>query len=130
MMFYTVISGWLVWYFVEIMNGRFQGLMTAEVSEVFSSLFSSPGIMAVCTVESITISVLVCAVGVQKGAEKIMKILMLILFALLIVLVVKPVLLPGAELGLRYYLYPDFRRMKEIGLTECVFAAMGQAFLH
>lgn len=128
MMFYTVISGWLVWYFIEMVNGRFQGLTTIQVSEVFSSLLSSPGIMAVCTVVSITISVLVCAIGVQKGVEKITKILMLILFSLLIVLAVKSVLLPDAELGLRYYLYPDFRRMKEIGLTECIFAAMGQAF--
>lgn len=81
MMFYTVISGWLVWYFIEMVNGRFQGLTTIQVSEVFSSLLSSPGIMAVCTVVSITISVLVCAIGVQKGVEKITKILMLILFS-------------------------------------------------
>ena len=34
MMFYTVISGWLVWYFVQMAIGRFQGLATEEVNGV------------------------------------------------------------------------------------------------
>ena len=37
-------------------------------------------------------------------------------------------LLPGGEEGLRYYLYPDFNRLMEHGLSEVIFAAMGQAF--
>lgn len=128
MMFYTVISGWLIWYFVEMMKGRFQGLNTAEIAGVFSGLLQSPGIMTVYTLVAIFISVAVCAEGVQKGVEKVTKILMVLLFSLLIVLAVKSVLLPNAELGLHYYLYPDFEQVKKAGLAECIFAAMGQAF--
>lgn len=128
MMFYTVISGWLIWYFVEMAKGRFQGLSAAEVSGTFESLLDSPGTMMICTMAAIAISALVCGFGVQNGVERVTKIMMLLLFSLLIVLAVKAVLLPGAGMGLRYYLVPDFNRIKEIGLAECVFGAMGQAF--
>ena len=36
MMFYTVISGWLLYYFGEMVKGRFQGLTSSEVANVFS----------------------------------------------------------------------------------------------
>lgn len=128
MMFYTVISGWLIWYFVEMMKGRFQGITTAEVSGAFDQLLHRPGTMIVYTLISIAISVLVCSMGIQKGVERITKVMMLLLFSLLIVLAVRSLMLPNAETGLRYYLIPDFNRVKEIGLSECIFAAMGQAF--
>ena len=54
--------------------------------------------------------------------------MMSLLFCLLIVLAVRSVLLPNAEIGLRYYLYPDFGTIQKIGVPECIFAAMGQAF--
>lgn len=128
MMFYTVISGWLIWYFIEMAIGRFQGLTIFEVSEVFANLLDSPVVMVLCTSGAIAVSVGVCMLGIQKGVERITKIMMLFLFSLLIVLAVKSVLLPNAETGLRYYLLPDFGAMQEIGLSECIFAAMGQAF--
>ena len=128
MMFYTVISGWLLYYFVEMVKGRFQGLTSNEVATVFSDLLSSPITMIICSFVVIILSFAVCAIGLQKGVERVTKIMMSFLFCLLIILVVKSVMLPNAELGLRYYLYPDFGRMQEIGVRECIFAAMGQAF--
>ncbi len=128
MMFYTVITGWLLWYFVQMTKGRFQGLSTEEVSGVFGGLLEQPVTMTVYMVIAVALSFGVCALGLRKGVERVTKIMMLCLFSLLIVLAVKAVLLPGAETGLRYYLVPDFGKMKEIGLGECIFAAMGQAF--
>lgn len=49
--------------------------------------------------------------------------MMSLLFCLLIVLAVRSVLLPNAEIGLRYYLYPDFGTIQKIGVPECIFAA-------
>ena len=46
----------------------------------------------------------------------------------MIVLVVRAVTLPGAMEGLEFYLKPDLGKIKEAGLGEVVFAAMGQAF--
>lgn len=47
MMFYTVITGWLLWYFVQMTKGRFQGLSTEEVSGVFGGLLEQPVTMTV-----------------------------------------------------------------------------------
>lgn len=128
MMFYTVISGWLVYYFVEMAKGRFQGLSTEEVAGVFSGLLDDPGVMVVCTIIVLVFSFAVCAIGIQKGVERVTKIMMSLLFVLLIILAVRSVALPNAEVGLAYYLRPDFGAMVESGLWEAVFAAMGQAF--
>lgn len=128
MMFYTVISGWLIWYFVEMMKGRFQGLSAGQVSGVFEGLLASPGTMILYTIIAIAISATVCTMGIQKGVERVTKIMMLLLFSLLVILAVKAVSLPNSEMGLKYYLVPDFNRIKEIGLSKCIFGAMGQAF--
>ena len=97
MMFYTVITGWLLWYFVQMTKGRFQGLSTEEVSGVFGGLLEQPVTMTVYMVIAVALSFGVCALGLRKGVERVTKIMMLCLFSLLIVLAVKAVLLPGAE---------------------------------
>ena len=128
MMFYTVISGWLLYYFVEMVRGGFEGLNSGEVSDVFYGLLDNPLAMILCSFAVIIISFGICAIGLQKGVERVTKIMMSLLFGLLLVLAVRSVMLPNAEIGLRYYLYPDFGAMKKIGVSECIFAAMGQAF--
>ena len=67
-------------------------------------------------------------IGLQKGVEKITKVMMLMLLALMIILAVRSVTLSGAGEGLAFYLVPDFAKVKEAGLMEVVFAAMGQSF--
>lgn len=128
MMFYTVISGWLLYYFVEMAKGRFQGLTSNEVTNVFTDLLNNPFAMILCSFVVIFISFAICAIGLQKGVERVTKFMMSLLFCLLIVLAIRSVMLPNSEIGLRYYLYPDFGTMQEIGVPECIFAAMGQAF--
>ena len=124
MMFYTVISGWLLYYFVEMVKGRFQGLTSNEVANVFSDLLGNPNDMIVCSFVVIVVSFAICAIGLQKGVERVTKIMMSLLFCLLIVLAVRSVMLPNAEIGLGYYLYPDFGTMQKIGVPECIFAAI------
>lgn len=128
MMFYTVISGWLLYYFVEMAKGKFQGLTSNEVANIFNDLLNNPFAMILCSFIVIAVSLAICAIGLQKGVERVTKIMMSLLFCLLIVLAIRSVMLPNSEIGLRYYLFPDFRTMQEIGVAECIFAAMGQAF--
>ena len=128
MMFYTVISGWLLYYFLEMVKGRFEELTSIEVSHVFSDLLENPVTMITCSFVVIVVSFAICAIGLQKGVERVTKIMMSLLFCLLIVLAIRSAMLPNAETGLRYYLYPDFGAMLKIGVAECIFAAMGQAF--
>ena len=50
------------------------------------------------------------------------------LLAIIVVLAVRSVTLPGAGEGIQYYLMPSLTGIKEHGLGEVVFAALGQAF--
>ena len=43
MMFYAVISGWLLYYCFASLTGQFQGLDTAGVAGFFGSLTANPG---------------------------------------------------------------------------------------
>ena len=70
----------------------------------------------------------VCNMGLQKGVEGITKGMMVLLLALMIILAVRSVTLPGAGEGLKFYLLPDFGKIRDAGFTEVVFAAMGQSF--
>lgn len=123
MMFYTVISGWLLYYFLEMVKGRFEELTSIEVSHVFSDLLENPVTMITCSFVVIVVSFAICAIGLQKGVERVTKIMMSLLFCLLIVLAIRSAMLPNAETGLRYYLYPDFGAMLKIGVAECIFAS-------
>ena len=133
MMFYTVIAGWLLYYFVEMLRGSFSGLDAEGVAGVFGSLLSQPVTMTVYMTIVIVIGMLVCAQGLRNGVERVNKVMMLCLLALMVVLAVNSVLLKGAGEGLRFYLQPNFRNLVYDGegrfiLGETVFAAMGQAF--
>ena len=53
---------------------------------------------------------------------------MILLFALMIIMAVNSLLLDGSSEGLKFYLVPDFSKMKEQGIGNVVFAAMSHAF--
>ena len=53
---------------------------------------------------------------------------MVCLLLLMVVLAINSITLPNSELGLSYYLMPDFSKVAEYGWKEVIFAAMGQAF--
>ena len=128
MMFYTTIGGWMLAYFVKMLRGEFNGLSAAEVSNVFSSLTAKPLTMTFWMVLAVLIGFGVCSLGLQKGVEKITKAMMSCLLLIMGILVVRAVTLPGAAEGLKFYLLPDFRRVAEQGVSNVIFAAMGQAF--
>lgn len=133
MMFYTVIAGWLLYYFVEISRGSFAGLDAEGVAGKFGDLLSRPGIMTAYMIIVVCIGMYVCNRGLRNGVERVNKLMMLCLLALMVVLAVNSVLLPGAGDGLRFYLQPNFHNLIYDAdgnwiLGEAVFAAMGQAF--
>lgn len=128
MMFYTTISGWMLYYIYLMVSGRFEGLDAAGVGQVFGALLVDPVTMAGYMALTVALCGGVCYLGVQAGVERITKFMMTCLLALMVILAVNSVLLPGSEAGLSYYLMPDFGKIEEYGLREVIFAAMGQAF--
>ena len=128
MMFYTTISGWMLYYLWEMAKGGFSGLDVAGIGQKFGGLLADPLLMGGYMAAVVLLGFSICYLGVRAGVERITKVMMICLLFLMMILVVNSLLLPGSEAGLRYYLLPDFERFMNYGTGEIVFAAMGQAF--
>lgn len=135
MSFYTVITGWLLYYLVAMVRGDFSGLEAASVAETskmvqtkFSSLLSDPFTMIGFAIMVIALSTFICVRGVQKGVEKVTKPMMVILLLILICLAGYCMTLDNAVEGLKFYLYPDMEKVKEVGLGKVFYEALNQAF--
>ena len=128
MMYYTVVSGWMLAYFCKFLTGTFAGITPEAADAVFVNMLSSPaeliGFMAV----TVVLGFLVCSLGVQKGLERISTYMMGALLVLIIVLAIHSILLPGGMEGLKFYLLPDLSRVQEIGLGTVIANAMNQSF--
>ena len=128
MMFYTTVAGWMLYYFYKMAVGDFAGLDAKGVGALFGGLLGDPLTMTFNMVLTVLVCFGVCLLGLQAGVEKITKTMMLCLLILMLALAANSMFLPGAEAGLKYYLYPDFNKVFEKGVSEVIFAAMGQAF--
>ena len=128
MMFYTTIGGWMLLYLCKMLKGEFHGKNAEQIQGIFGDLMGKPVLMTVFMMVVVIFCFGVCSLGVQKGLEKITKYMMILLLALLVVLAIRSATLPGAENGLSFYLVPDFQKVKDAGVMQVVFAAVGQAF--
>ena len=128
MMFYTTVSGWMLYYFYSSFTGKIIISDTVEVQNYFTSLLSSPTELVFWMVVATSIGFGICALGLQNGVEKITKIMMSGLLVIMVVLAVYVAFLKGAGDGYKFYLKPDFHKMAENGIFETIYAAMGQAF--
>ncbi len=128
MMFYTTVTGWMLYYFYQMLTGKFQGKTTLQVEEMFQSMLASPGILGGSMLIIVIAGIFICSMGLQKGVERITKVLMTLLLAIIVILAIHSCTLKGGMEGLKFYLIPDLQRMKEAGGWEIVTAAMNQAF--
>lgn len=128
MFFYTTIGGWMLYYVYRMATGYFTGKNATEVEHIFSDVTANPTLMIFCMAFIVIVCFGVCALGMQKGVEKITKVMMLSLLILMGILAVKTITLPGGMEGTKFFLKPDFHKMFANGWSEPVFAAMGQAF--
>lgn len=118
--FYNVIAGWTVSYILEevffFMEMQEWAAYISDtnngfINSIFSILFMG-----------LTISIIVG--GVSDGIERATKFMMPLLITMMIGLIIWVLTQPGAEVGLKEYLYPDFSQVN----VELIFDAMGQAF--
>ena len=128
LMFYTVVTGWLLLYAQAFLRGDFQSTDAARCAELFQELLDSPLRQIIGVAVGIAISVAVCSGGVRRSLERAIKWMMGGLFLLLIVLVVRALQLPGAGDGLHFFLAPDWEKFIGHGMLETMHAAMAQAF--
>ena len=128
MMFYTVVSGWMLHYFITMARGGFEGADVAGVQAIYGDMLSSPGTLIFYMALVVALGFFICSIGVQRGVERITKWMMVALLVIMVVLAVNSMFLPGAEAGLKFYLLPDLKRLQEVGVVNTIVGAMNQAF--
>ena len=91
-------------------------------------MLGNPGVMIVWMMIAILLSFGVCALGLEKGIEKITKVMMSCLIVLIVVLAIHSLVLPGASEGVKFYLVPNLDTIKTRGIGPVIFDAMTHAF--
>jgi len=117
MSFYTVVAGWILYYFYKFLTGQ-----TADLG--FVNMISNPGVNMIFMVIVVIVGFTILSFNLQGGLERITKYMMVALLGLMIVLAVNSTTLPGAAEGLTFYLLPDFGKIT----PSVVVGAMNQAF--
>ena len=117
MAFYTVVTGWILYYFVSFLLGD-----TAELG--FGQMISNPTLNVGYLAAVILIAFILLSFDIQAGLERVTKYMMVALLALMLILAVRSMTLSGAAAGLKFYLVPDFGKL-DFGVLV---AAMNQAF--
>ena len=117
MAFYTVVTGWLIYYSVSFVSGK-----SGELS--FGKMISSPRINVMYLFIAVAVCFLILTRNLQSGLERITKYMMILLLVLMTVLAVRSISLPGGAKGLSFYLVPDFKKLT----VPVVVGAMNQAF--
>ena len=117
MAFYTVVTGWMMYYFVKFLIGSTDNLG-------FVNMITNPTVNVVYLAIAVSIGFAVLSFDLQGGLERVTKYMMVALFCLMLVLAFHSAILPGAKEGLSFYLVPDFSKIN----GSVIVGAMNQAF--
>ena len=117
MAFYTVVCGWMVYYFVQFLSGNNAGLGFVPMIQDASINVTY---LAVVTVVAFGI----LCFNLQGGLERVTKYMMVALLILMLVLAVHSCTLSKAADGLKFYLVPNLGAIN----GKVIVNAMNQAF--
>ena len=117
MSFYTVVTGWMIYYFYKFVMGQSAGLG-------FVSMITDPGINLTFMLITVVLGFFVLSFNLQGGLERVTKYMMVALLFLMVVLAINSFTLDGAAEGLKFYLLPDFSKIN----AKVIVAAMNQSF--
>jgi len=117
MAFYTVVTGWMIHYFVKFITGNNQ-----EIG--FVEMITNPGVNIGYLAIAVFVGFFILSFNLQGGLERATKIMMTVLLILMVILAVRSALLPGGGEGLKFYLVPDFSKIT----PGVIVSAMNQAF--
>lgn len=120
-MFYTIVIGWILKYFVISITGQLGSINTEGYFNSFA--FSNGSIL--WHLAAVVITLLIVSIGVSNGIEKINKIVIPLLFVIFIMLMVKSFSLDGSYEGIKYLLQPKWEYLL---IPKTWIMALGQAF--
>ena len=128
LMFYSVVSGWILRYFVLETLGFFEGQSAQGIEEIYQKMMDRPGILVLYMVITMFITISVTSLGLQKGVERVTKIMMIALIIIMIGLGIRSLTLPGASEGVKFYLMPNADNVRKVGLGNVLYGALNQSF--
>jgi NSS family neurotransmitter:Na+ symporter len=117
--YYTVISGWVIHFFIQSVLGRFTGV-GAEPELVIDRLLSHGYLQILLASVHLIIITSIVAQGVQNGIEKSSKIFIPILLVVMGFLFMHSLFLPGAPEAFRFLFYPDFSKLTGTAVIEAL----------
>ena len=117
MAFYTVVAGWMIYYFWMFLTGRNQGLGFVE-------MITNPGVNVIFLAIVVIVGFAVLCFNLQGGLERVTKYMMTALILIMLALVIRCVTLENSLEGLKFYLVPDFSKIT----GSVIVGAMNQAF--
>lgn len=117
MAFYTVVTGWIIHYFVRFLTGNLDGLG-------FVNMITNAGVNVSYLAVAVILGFGILCFKLQGGLERVTKYMMIILLLLMVVLAIRSGTLDGAKEGLKFYLVPDFSKIN----GKVIVGAMNQAF--
>ena len=98
MAFYTVVTGWMIYYFVKFLSGQTGDLsFVAGENNPFVNMITNPGVNVGYLVVAVVLGFGVLCFNIQKGLERVTKYLMAALFLLIVVLAVHSATMKGAS---------------------------------
>ena len=115
MAFYTVVTGWIIYYFYRFATGQTQDLG-------FVPMITKPSVNVIFLAITVVLAFLILSFGLQGGLERVTKFMMVALLVLLLVLAGHSLTLPGAKEGVSFYLVPDLKKIDGsviVGATRC-----------
>ncbi|MCQ2387439.1 MAG: sodium-dependent transporter [Clostridia bacterium] len=122
MAFYTVVTGWIINYFIKFCNGSYVGVSFGP--DVANNVGTNILFLAI----TVIIGFGVLAFNIQKGLEKVTKFIMIGLLVLMIGLAIYVATLPGAGKGYAFYLLPRFSEIDSSTVFQSIVGAMNQSF--
>ena len=128
LMFYSVVSGWILRYFVLSVTGAFQGKSPTNISDMYGEMMSSPRILILFMGITMLITVLITSMGLQRGVERITKIMMIMLILIMIGLGIRSLTLPRSLEGVKFYLMPNMDNVRKVGIGNVLYGALNQSF--
>ena len=128
LMFYSIVSGWMLCYFVRMVRGMFVGAGAEQIDAAFGSMMSSPGTLLLYMGITMLLTVAICSSGLQNGVERITKGMMIALIVIMVILGIHSLMLPGASEGVAFYLMPNGENIRKAGLGNVLYGALNQSF--
>lgn len=122
--FYSVVSGWSIEYLLSAVRGRFAGASPDAISQALDVFLANPWLVVLNHSLFMILTMVIVAMGVSSGLERLNNWLMPLLYLLLVVLVVYAATTPGFAHALTWLFSPKFTDLTPLVVVN----ALGHAF--